>query len=123
MWLSPIDVILDRSKALVVQPDLLFIANDRSHIVTDRIYGAPDLVIEVLSPQPRIGRLDDRVSWFAQYGVRECWLLRQDEVVLDVLTLANGRVLADTRYTRYAPLHSTVLPDFRLSLNEILSAG
>ena len=43
------------------------------------IGGAPDLVIEVLSPMPRVGRIEDRLKWFAQYGVRECWLVHQFE--------------------------------------------
>ncbi|MBK9241221.1 MAG: Uma2 family endonuclease [Acidobacteria bacterium] len=64
----------DRAQALVLQPDLLFVSASRGDIVTDRIHGAPDLVIEVLSPRPRIGELDERVGWFARYGVREIWL-------------------------------------------------
>ena len=53
---APMDVVLDRDAALVVQPDILFVSHDRDHIVTDRVHGAPDLVVEVLSPHPRIGR-------------------------------------------------------------------
>lgn len=51
----------------------------------DRIRGAPDLVIEVVSPHPRIGPLDERLGWFAEYGVGECWLLHQPERRLKVL--------------------------------------
>ena len=32
---------------------------------------------EVMSPHPRIGKLEDRLHYFAQYGVRECWLIHQ----------------------------------------------
>ena len=70
IWLSPIDVVLDRDSHLVVQPDLILVSEPRIGIVTDRVWGAPDLVIEVLSPWPRIGTLDERIAWFAQYGVR-----------------------------------------------------
>src|SRR5262249_6428171 len=74
VWVAPLDVILDEERALVVQPDLFVISNERAHILTDRVRGAPDLVVEVLSPQPRVGNINERVRWFAQYDVRECWL-------------------------------------------------
>src|SRR5688572_4422048 len=59
VWLSPIDVVLDADRHLIVQPDLIVLSNRRLHIVSDRVRGAPDLVLEVLSPHPRIGRLDE----------------------------------------------------------------
>src|SRR5687768_16757839 len=77
VWLSPIDVVLDAERHLVVQPDLIVVCNDRLRMVSDRVRGAPDLVIEVMSPRPRIGTVDERLAWFAQYGVRECWLVHQ----------------------------------------------
>ena len=44
---SPVDVVLDEQKALVLQPDVVFISNERRHIIKDRIWGAPDLTVEV----------------------------------------------------------------------------
>ena len=88
VWISPLDVILDADRALIVQPDLFFISNDRSHIVTDRVRGAPDLVVEVLSPNPRIGKLGERIGWFQEYGVKECWLIHQLEHRVEVLNFS-----------------------------------
>jgi Uma2 family endonuclease len=119
VWLSPVDVILDEAGALIVQPDLLFISNERSEIVSDRIRGAPDLVIEVLSPNPRIGDLDERIGWFAQYGVRECWLLHQFARRLEVLVFASECVSERRLFDEADPIRSTVLPDFRQSLGSI----
>ena len=120
LFVSPIDVVLDPERHLVVQPDLLVITRDRLHIVTDRVRGAPDLVIEILSPHPRIGQLDERVGWFAEYGVRECWLFHQPERSLDILTFERGEVQTRDRCAPETPIRSTVLPDFRLSPTEIL---
>ena len=120
VWLSPVDVILDEERALVVQPDLLFISSERSGIVGDRIRGAPDLVIEVLSPNPRIGHLDERIAWFAQYGVRECWLLHQFPRQLEVLVFESGRVSKRWLLDEGDLIRSTVLPGFQRTLGSIL---
>ena len=88
VFLAPIDVVFDADRALVLQPDLLFVSRQRSDIVRERIYGTPDLVVEVLSPRPRVGELDERVQWFAQYGVREIWLYHQIERQMHVLACA-----------------------------------
>ena len=112
MWLSPIDVVLDRDRHLVVQPDLIFVSEPRIGIVTDRVWGAPDLVIEVLSPWPRIGTLDERIEWFAQYGVRECWLVHQDTRTVEVLQFSSGAVADRRMYRSHEQLRSSVLPAF-----------
>ena len=120
--IAPIDVILDPERDLVVQPDLLFVSRDRSHIVRDRVYGAPDLVVEVLSPNPRIGTLSERVGWFAEYGVREIWLYHQHARRLDVLACEGGHVASTERYDRDQPVRSTVLPHFGRTMESVLGS-
>ena len=112
--IAPMDVILDFDNALVVQPDLLFVSNERRHIIGDRIYGAPDLTIEVLSPHPRIGRLDERVAWFAQFGVNECWLVNTEQKNIAVLSLASGGVTARSLHRNGDPIRSDVFEEIRL---------
>jgi Uma2 family endonuclease len=120
VWLSPLDVVLDEAHALIVQPDLLFISNDRAWIVGDRVRGAPDLVIEVLSPNPRIGHTEERLAWFATYGVRECWLVHQERNDITVLSLSQGAVVESRTMAVRDPIASRVLPDFSASLGEII---
>jgi len=120
MWLSPLDVVLSERDRLVVQPDLFFISNERAWIVDDRVRGAPDLVIEVLSPNPRIGQTGERVGWFAQHGVRECWLVHQDHRTVTVMAFEDRRPSARRIFQRREPVASGVLPEFTLSLDEIL---
>jgi Uma2 family endonuclease len=113
--IAPMDVILDFENALVVQPDLLFVSNERRQIVGDRIYGAPDLVIEVLSPRPRIGQLEERIGWFATYGARECWLVNTEQRSIAVLSFDNGGIRGRTLHTGAQPIASNVLKDLSLT--------
>src|SRR5687768_9607590 len=93
VWIAPLDIILDAERAAIIQPDLFFISNERSHILMDRVRGAPDLVVEVLSPNPRIGKLGERVGWFQEYGVKECWLIHQLEHRVEVLNFTGTNVI------------------------------
>lgn len=112
---APIDVILDEDAALVVQPDLVFVSAARRHIISDQINGAPDLVVEVLSPYPRVGQLDERVGWFARYGIRECWLAHLFERKIVVLSLTNRGVADRALFAGNERIRSQVLPDLELT--------
>jgi Uma2 family endonuclease len=120
VWLSPLDVVLDEARALVVQPDLMFISNAREWIVRDRVRGAPDLVIEVLSPHPRVGRNEEHLLWFANHGVRECWLVYQELKRVGVISFDGGRVGEPRLFGQRDQIKSSVLPDFSMSLRQIL---
>jgi Uma2 family endonuclease len=119
VFLAPIDVILDPDRPLVVQPDALFVSQERSSIVRERVYGAPDLVIEVLSPHPRVGELAERVRWFAHYGVREIWLYRQPERRLNIHYCEAGQMIRTESFSRFAPIESSVLPAFGGTVNSM----
>ena len=119
VWVSPLDVVLSERDALILQPDLFFVSNEREWIVGERVRGAPDLTIEVLSPRPRIGQVDERVEWFSEYGVRECWLVHQDDRTITVVDCETGAD-ARTTFARNEAVVSRILPDWRLSLDEIL---
>ena len=112
VWMSPIDVVLDQESHLVVQPDVILVSEPRIGIVTDRIWGPPDLVIEVLSPRPRIGTLEERVGWFARYGVRECWLVHQDTLEVEVIEFAATSVARRQVFLMHEGIRSGVLPEF-----------
>ncbi|MDP9472767.1 MAG: Uma2 family endonuclease [Chloroflexota bacterium] len=115
--MAPVDVKL--SEYNVVVPDILFVARDRLDIVGPKaIAGAPDLVVEILSPstarQDRIRKL----ALYASYGVREYWLIDPDAKALQVLTLVEGR---------YEPIlgdgfpGSRILPDIQIDLGALFA--
>lgn len=75
--IAPFDVVLRAERpALVVQPDVLFVCREHIEIVTAaNVQGAPDIVVEVLSPSN--ARLDTirKLGLYAKYGVREVWFV------------------------------------------------
>src|SRR5918996_3644871 len=73
--LSPMDVVLDEAAALVIQPDIVFISRDRRGIIRERIWGPPDLAVEILSPSTAGRDRTVKLGWYREYGVRECWLV------------------------------------------------
>lgn len=123
VWISPLDVVLDDEQALIVQPDVLFISNERADIVRERVRGAPDLVIEVLSPHPRVGTLSEHLAWFARYGVRECWLVHQDQQRISVIEFRDRHAAPARLCGARQPIQSAVLPEFDLSLRQMLDAA
>jgi Uma2 family endonuclease len=118
--LSPLDVIFDWDRALILQPDLVFISHARWQIRRDKVIGAPDIVLEVLSPNPRIGKLQERIDWFAEYGVREIWLLHQLKEQFEILSAGNGRIAKEESFGYLSPIRSEVLPDFSMTVEDIL---
>jgi len=122
VWVAPLDVVLSAEQAIVVQPDLFFVSSSLDFIVRDRVYGAPELVVEVLSPNPRIGSTEERLGWFAEWGVRECWLVDQTDVTITIVRFDNRRIAERDRLLKCEEIESNVLPDFTMTLDEILSS-
>jgi Uma2 family endonuclease len=118
--LSPLDIIVDWDRGLILQPDLVFISHARWRTRQERIVCAPDVVLEVLSPHPRIGGLEERLAWFAEYGVREIWLLHQTTERFEILRTDERRIDARTTFDYLEPIRSAVLPGFRRTVADIL---
>ncbi len=114
VYMSPVDVVLDRERALVLQPDIVFIAAERSHIATDRIWGAPDLVVEVLSPGTERRDRTQKVAWYREYGVRECWLVDVTRRRIEVIHTRAQRRSPRAICSDQQPLRSIILPDLEL---------
>ncbi len=76
--IAPVDVQLDCDDKTMVQPDL-FIACDRSKLRDAGIFGAPDFIIEVLSPSTRMKDLSIKLAKYQNAGVREYWIVDPEQ--------------------------------------------
>lgn len=118
--IAPVDVVLDRERALVLQPDIIWVAADRDEIVHERIYGAPDLVVEVLSPRPRIGDLTERVRLFIEHGVREIWLYHQTLARFEIVSQSGAGRVVERSFALDDAIASEVLPGFTPTPMELI---
>jgi Uma2 family endonuclease len=115
---APVDVVLDEALALVLQPDLVFVSTARLHLIRGQVWGAPDLVVEVLSLATARRDRSVKLGWYRRYGVREAWLLDPwtREVEVHGLSPADSVVRTATGAAR---IPSDVLPEFDSSPDDI----
>ena len=86
VFAAPTDVFLTDTD--VAQPDLSFISKERLDIITElNIQGAPDLVVEVLSPSTARRDRGYKRSLYARHGVREYWMAGVESATITVLVL------------------------------------
>ena len=90
VYIAPFDVVLSDDN--VVQPDLLFISKERLNIITDaNVQGAPDLVVEFLSPGTAYLDRTQKRDLYARFAVREYWLVSPEAGTIEVLVLRGGK--------------------------------
>jgi Uma2 family endonuclease len=115
---SPIDVYL--TEADVYQPDLVFIAKARLGIIVDgRVKGAPDLVVEVLSPSTGYYDIAHKKSIYESSGVKEYWILDYQEEVVEVFENVNGEFKQLERRRKKGNVSSKILPGFSVSVESL----
>ena len=114
----PTDVVL--SDTIVVQPDLLFISNERAHIITEQnIQGAPDLVVEILSPSTANRDWTIKRGYYARYGVKELWIVDPDAKILWTMLLRDGDFRDMGVYGEGQTVTSTTLEGFTVDIDEL----
>jgi Uma2 family endonuclease len=114
---APLDVIL--SEHDVLEPDLLLVLNEHKDFLQDWVRGAPDLVIEVLSPTTEARDRGIKLKAYARYGVGEYWIVDPVTRVIELYRLtAEGFHLAATCATGKT-VETPMLPGFSLPVDSI----
>ena len=87
---SPVDVQLDCDERTMVQPDIVILCDQKKN-TSRNIYGAPDFVLEVLSPSTRRKDLILKLNKYMSAGCREYWIIDPDSCTITVYDFQNGR--------------------------------
>ena len=115
VYLGPIDVFLGPRNT--PQPDVIFIRAERLHIIGDKkIEGAPDIVVEVLSPKTAYYDLKKKKKIYEAAGVPEYWIVDPIERSVEVFALEDGAYVLFHRVEGEGVVRSKVLPELSLDL-------
>jgi Uma2 family endonuclease len=116
---APIDIRFTPENVLV--PDIIFIAQDRLHIIGPKtIDAAPDLVAEILSPGTRRRDLDIKRALYARFGVQEYWIVDPDARTLIVLAMASDK-FEPVPGGEGGAIASRLLPGLALTLKDVFA--
>ncbi len=115
---APMDVRFDDGN--VFQPDILYIAEDRKdEIVKDYVEGAPDLIIEILSPLNAYYDLRQKKDIYEKYGVKEYIIIDPIAQNADLYLLKEGIYQLHQRAEKTEQLNSVLLPGFSIQLSQL----
>jgi Uma2 family endonuclease len=116
--LPPMDIRLDDGN--VYQPDLIYISGERvAEIAKDRIEGAPDLVLEILSPSTAYYDMRQKKNIYEKYGVKEYIIIDPLEQSVELYTFKESGFYLHQRTEGNDILKSVVLPGFTVDLSTI----
>jgi Uma2 family endonuclease len=120
VFIAPLDVILSRN--VVVQPDILFISEARrAELIGERITGAPDLMVEILSPATSARDFNLKRKLYARHGVKEYWIVDPDDETIEVQRLQGNVFSTLALYEKGQTLSSPILEGLAMDVRPVFS--
>lgn len=102
----------------VVQPDLCVIC-DLDKLDEKGCVGAPDLIVEILSPGNSKKEMKDKYELYQEHGVKEYWVVRPEERNIHIYVLENGRYVGITPVVEGDKVCSVIFPSLRFYTNKM----
>lgn len=117
---APMDVVIDRGETqTVVQPDLIFISNERKGIIKRIIEGAPDLLVEILSASTAQRDRITKTALYISNGVREYWIVDPENRRIEVWVARGTAHIKRGEWHAGDRVPSEVLEGFSVAVDEI----
>jgi Uma2 family endonuclease len=114
------DVVFDENN--VFQPDVLYVSGERKNeIVKERVEGAPDLTIEILSPSNAYYDLRQKKDVYQKYGVKEYIIVDPIALNFELYILKDGIFHLHQKAEKTEQLHSVILPGLTFDLAKIFA--
>ena len=114
---APLDVYLsDRD---VYQPDIIFVSNENKSIIQERIKGAPDLVMEILSESTGYLDIKTKKKVYEASGIKEYWIVDPMEKSVEIFVLENGRYALNQKVVETGEAKSVLLNGFAIDIGRL----
>ncbi len=118
VYSAPADVIL--SDIDVLQPDLIFISKENFDCLTRaHVQGAPDLVVEVLSPGTEKRDRTLKLQKYSEFGAQEYWMANEEKATVEIWRRQGGKLAFHALLDRTQILTTPLLPGLEISLEKI----
>ena len=122
-FVAPIDVLLPKKLGDPVQPDIVVIRRESLDIIDElNIQGAPDLVVEVLSPSNPAHDRNLKYELYEEAGVPEYWIIDPQSRTVEIYVLRGGTYEQLGQWSEGETARSAVLGGFAVSVDEIIPA-
>ncbi|MEM6736574.1 MAG: Uma2 family endonuclease [Bacteroidota bacterium] len=123
LYFAPFDVRLpqtdhDDETYTVVQPDICIIC-DQDKLDDRGCNGAPDLIVEILSPATMKKDLQDKFDLYEENRVKEYWIVHVDEKIIEVFYLDKSKYQLSRMFTRQDKLNSVFFKELEIDLTEV----
>ena len=122
VFASPFDVVLKNKNGkedTVVQPDLCVVCDPEKLADGKRCQGAPDLIIEILSPGNSKKEMVNKYELYEEAGVREYWVVRPDYKEITQFVLENNKYRTLPPIVEGTIIHSAIFPELSLQTEDI----
>ena len=117
---APIDVKFDEENEC--QPDIIYICNDNLGIVTEKkIIGAPDIIIEILSPSTSYNDKIRKKAIYERFGVKEYWIVDPIHLYIDQFVLSDNSFILAHTYGKKDTIRSQLFSCIRIDLEPIFN--
>ena len=107
---APFDVVLAPQE--VYQPDVVVVLNQHlERVKTQGVMGAPDLVVEVISPSSKLYDRVNKHMAYEQAGIPEYWLVNPHQKTVELFVLEGGKYYSQGIFRGAQTLPSRIVPE------------
>jgi Uma2 family endonuclease len=115
---APLDVKLWKDK--IRQPDIVFMSNEHKDRITEKWWGVPDLVVEILSETTGKEDRTEKYFEYARAGVLEYWIIDPFKQSIEIFALVNGAYEIFGKWCIGETAKSKLLKDFEVNVDDVI---